>query len=47
MNDRKGNQDAQRQPFGVESDDDWPMIPALIASSAIITLIFSIAIATI
>ena len=36
-----------RQPFGVESDDDWPMIPALIATSAIITLIFSIAIATI
>jgi len=47
MNDRKNIQDAHRQPFGVECDDDWPMIPALIATSAIITLIFSIAIATI
>jgi len=47
MNDRKESQDSQRQPFGVESDDDWPMIPALIATSAIITLIFTIAIATI
>jgi len=40
-------EDKNRQLFGVESDDDWPMIPALIASSAIITLIFGIAIATI
>ena len=47
MNDLKGNQDSQRQPFGVECDDDWPMIPALIATSVMITLIFSIAIATI
>jgi len=47
MNDRKGNQDTQREPFGVECDDDWPMVPALIATSVIITLIFSIAIATI
>ena len=39
--------DKDRPPFGVESEDDWPMIPALIASSAIITLIFGIAIATI
>ena len=47
MNDRKGNQDTQRGPFGVECDDDWPMIPAIIASTVIITVIFSIAIATI
>ena len=40
-------EDKNRQPFGVECEDDWPMIPALIATSAIITLIFSIAIATI
>ena len=40
-------EDKSRQPFGVECEDDWPMIPALIATSAIITLIFSIAIATI
>ena len=40
-------EDKNRKPFGVESDDDWPMIPALIATSAIITLIFIIAIATI
>ena len=47
MNDLKGNQDSHREPFGVECEDDWPMIPALIATSVIITLIFSIAIATI
>ncbi len=40
-------EDKNRQPFGVESEDDWPMIPALIATSVIITLIFGIAIATI
>jgi hypothetical protein len=40
-------EDKNRQPFGVEGDDDWPMIPAIIASSVIITVIFSIAIATI
>lgn len=39
--------DKDRNPFGVECDDDWPMIPALIATSVIITLIFGIAIATI
>jgi len=47
MSNRKDSQDAQQSPFGVECDDDWPMIPALIATSAIITVIFSIAIATI
>jgi hypothetical protein len=47
MNDRKNSQDSQRQPFGVECEDDWPMIPALIACGVINTLIFSIAIATI
>ena len=40
-------EDKNRQPFGVESEDDWPMIPALIATTVIITLIFTIAIATI
>lgn len=39
--------DKVKQPFGVECDDDWPMIPALIATSVIITVIFGIAIATI
>jgi len=40
-------EDKDRQPFGVECDDDWPMIPAIIATSVIITVIFGIAIATI
>lgn len=47
MSNRKNSQDENPGLFGVECDDDWPMIPALIATSAIITLIFSIAIATI
>ena len=47
MSHRKNIKDENPGLFGVECDDDWPMIPALIASSVIITLIFGIAIATI
>jgi hypothetical protein len=47
MSHRKNSHEENPGLFGVESDDDWPMIPALIASSVIITIIFSIAIATI
>ena len=39
-------EDNRPNQFGVESDDDWPMVPALIAVTVMVTLVLFIALAT-